>query len=79
MDKTVLDLAKDKKISDFADVVKAELKKKILDNDFVKSKSDEVNQYQKISDAMAELNKSTEPEATQVPSEEVNYGTDEEK
>jgi len=91
MDKTVLDLAKNKKIADFADVVKAELKKKVLDNEYIKSKAGEVEQYQKISNAMAELNKSTEPEkdvdtskseetdTKEVQSADNNTDTDEEK
>ena len=57
MNSTVIDLAKDKKISDFADVVKAELKKKVLDNDFVKDKKEELDKYNKVSDTLSKLTK----------------------
>lgn len=55
MDKTVLDLAKDGKISDFADVVKAELKKKLSDNEYVQQKTAEMNKYSDIADTTASI------------------------
>ena len=57
MNKEVLDLAKDKKISDFADVVKSELKKKVLDNEYIKDKADELTKYKTVADTVSGLNK----------------------
>ena len=56
MDKTVLDLAKDGKISDFADIIKSELKKKLSDNEYVQQKTTELNKYGEITDNVSSIN-----------------------
>lgn len=55
MDTNVIDLAKDKKIADFADVVKQKLKQKLADNDFVKSTKDELEKIQSISKSLTDI------------------------
>lgn len=55
MDNNVLDLAKNKKMSDFADVIKTELRKKIMNNTYIKSNADSVETYAKISDTLSNL------------------------
>ena len=78
MDTTVLDLAKDKKIADFADVVKTELKKKILDNEFIKDNESKLSQYQKVSKTMSDLNGKKEVEKSEKKDEETDNTPDNE-
>jgi hypothetical protein len=60
MNDKVLDLAKDKKIGDFAKVVKDELRKKLMKNDYIASQADELQKYQTVSDTMKQLRKEVE-------------------
>jgi cell fate (sporulation/competence/biofilm development) regulator YmcA (YheA/YmcA/DUF963 family) len=57
METNVLDLAKDKKIADFANIVKDEIRKKVMNNDYIKNKSDEINKYSEIAKTMSKINK----------------------
>lgn len=55
MDSNILDLARDKKMSDFADVIKNELRKKIMNNSYIKTKADSVEQFSRITDTLSTL------------------------
>jgi hypothetical protein len=58
MEETVLDLVKDKKISEFADIIKSELKRKIGDNEYIQQKAEEIEKYQAIGDITSDINTS---------------------
>lgn len=60
MDNKVLDLAVNKKIADFASVIKAELNKKVKSNDYIAAKAEEYNRYDKIQTSLSDLNGSFE-------------------
>ena len=78
MESSILDLAKDKKIADFANVVKDEIRKKVLNNDYVQNKSNEIDNYSEVTKTMKKINgadKSEEndkPVETEVKDNEVN-------
>ena len=55
MDSNILDLARDKKMSDFADVIKKKKKKKIMNNSYIKTKADSVEQFSRITDTLSTL------------------------
>ncbi len=55
MDNNILDLARDRKMSDFADVIKNELRKKIMNNSYIKTKADSVEQFSRITDTLSTL------------------------
>lgn len=55
MDNNILDLARDRKMSDFADVIKNELRKKIMNTSYIKTKADSVEQFSRITDTLSTL------------------------
>ena len=55
MDAKIIDYVKDKRMSDFSDAVKSELRKKIMGNTYIKSRAENVEQFSKISDTLGSL------------------------
>jgi hypothetical protein len=56
MESSILDLAKDKKIADFANVVKDEIRKKVLNTEYVQDKSNEIDNYSEVTKTMKKIN-----------------------
>lgn len=58
MDFKVIDAANGKRMGEFAEIIKTELRKKIMSNSYIKSKADQVTQYNKITSTLADLRSS---------------------
>lgn len=58
MDLSVIDSVSNKRMSEFADIVKAELRKKIMSNEYIKTKADQATQFNKITSTLADLRSS---------------------
>lgn len=55
MDKSVLDLVTNKKISDFADVIKTELRQRVMNNEYISGKKSELEKYTSIGATMSNI------------------------
>lgn len=58
MDFKVIDAVNGKRMGEFAEIIKTELRKKIMNNSYIKSKADQVTQYNKITSTLADLRSS---------------------